>query len=121
MEQSELLRLLEINAYGVYLNTLVGSPAPRVAALFERLTNPQIGDMVLEITTIGYVPPYGNRLGRLVRQEDEPVYSPEGEGVTEEDLLITEKITYIQTMDGREFRWRNADFIVVAESIDTFR
>lgn len=125
-ETSDLIRLIEINAYSVYTGTLIGNAPPAVKELFQRLKAPRPGDLVLEITTLLTPAHDGERLGRLLRDVREPVFTPEqlesyteeGEDISDPYFSRTERVCYIQTMDGREIRWCNAKFIAVADSFD---
>lgn len=103
-----------------YRNSLVGNPCPAVRDYFQRVTSPRPGDMVLEITNRS-APPL-DRVGRLISVGME---NPPPEVLSEEDYdeeewgrpypPYQEKVWRIRTLDGREFRWWNADFIVIPE------
>lgn len=114
-------RLVETLAYNLYLSTLVGDPAPRIKQLGDRISRPVVGDMVLEVSTIHDETRVGTRLGRLVREALEPMYTPEGwyaEGNAGPDEPIPrERVQYIELSDGREYRWHNARFITVPTEI----
>lgn len=126
----ELRRLVAVNGYAAYLNTVVGKPAPRVQVEFERSSNPEPGDLVLETTSSWLwanhesVDP-GAALGILLRSGREPIMNrhdfdqmhADGEywnepGEAYEDIP-TEQIYYIRPLDGSvdEVRWHNASFI----------
>lgn len=116
----DLMRLLEVTAYNHYLACLVGNPAPRVAAMYQHLTSPQVGDMVLETSTIYDESRVGMRFGRLVRVASEPMYTPEewaDGGSGPDEPIPHERVWYIELADGREFRWVNASFIAVPTEI----
>lgn len=125
--QEQLIRLIEINAYGVYTGML-GNFSAFAKSLYERIKAPQIGDLVLEISTLRHASHDGNRLGQLLRDVREPVFTQvqidefaaNGEDTTDPYFSQTERIVYIQTLDGREFRWHNADFIAVADDLGFF-
>lgn len=107
-------RLIEVLAYSSWLNTLTGNPAPRIKELHDRMSSPQVGDLVLETSTIYFEDRVGTRLGKLTRIALEPMYAPEDWNEQEEGRPIpTEKIWYIELPDGREYRWNNASFIAV--------
>lgn len=45
--------LMAGTAQAIYTAVLVGNPAPRVAALYERMSEPQPGDLVMELSSRG--------------------------------------------------------------------
>jgi hypothetical protein len=118
----QLLRLIAINAYAAYKNTLVGDAAPIIKEQFERSTHPDVGDVVLEISTIwrsskhSVDTPFGQfpYLGKLLRIEYEPF--PDDDA----DSTFREKVFYIEPLDGsvKEYRWTNASFIRVFTSLE---
>jgi hypothetical protein len=122
----DLYRLIAINAYTAYRNTVVGNPAPAIAEQYARTTNPQPGDLVLEVSTIWKQSRYAleapraqyPELGFLLRVEMEPF--PREEGETEPDDGAREKVWYIQPLDGSvpEYRWVNANFIRVFTELE---
>jgi hypothetical protein len=130
---TELLRLLAINAYTSYRNTLVGSPAPRVAELYRELSAPQVGDLVLEVSTAPFIRDVrkaekfkeslaeGAYLGYLVSITNEPVCQVhECEEPWDEAFQggpePLEKVWTLRTLlTGRLHRWHNARFIKVLD------
>jgi hypothetical protein len=122
MEPHELARLVAINGYAAWSATLVGDPAPSVRALYDRMRDPQPGDLVLETST-GYREPWDpGALGYLDRVVMEPAMSPEqwAEGADEGEPLPYEQIWYVRpfvpTEDGKwEVRWHNASFIALPD------
>lgn len=121
-----LLRLVAINAYAAYMNTLVGNPAPAVEKQGKRTQDPQVGDVVLETSTVWRVsrhvedtPGEFHGLGVLLRRVREPCPRAEDE----EDDGATEEVFYIRPLDGSvpECRWTNASFIRVLVSLDDCR
>jgi hypothetical protein len=120
MHDVNVARLMEVTAYNLYSACLVGNPAPFVARLYEQMKSPQSGDVVLEVSTIYDESRTGTRLGRLVRVAAEPVFTAtewaEGGGRPDEPIP-TERVWYIALDGGREFRWTNATFIRVPETI----
>jgi len=117
-----LLELLAINAYVAYRNTLIGNPSTATKRYYERVSNPKPGDLVLEITNRGAR--VIDRIGRLLSVG---VENPPPEEVSEDDYdeaewgrpwpPYQERTWRIETLDGREFRWWNANFIVIPESL----
>lgn len=140
---SQLLRMVAINAYAAWTNTLVGNPAPAVKEQFERTTNPQPGDVVLETSTVWTWAKHSDEaprdqypaLGVLLRVVQEPIVTAEqlsklhaegdhyvraGETL---DEIPKERVTYIRPLDGSvpEYRWTNASFIRVFASLEDVR
>jgi hypothetical protein len=89
---------LVINIYQGYSNAL--NPSNSGIRAWKYYKNPAVGDMVMEITTIG-VPKYNkDRIGILK--------SVDRSGMRE---------YIIETLDGREFSWTNCDFIKVPQKL----
>ncbi len=108
--EQQLLQIAAVSASAVYSACIVGNPAPKVQSMLAALEELRPGDWVLEISAGRWRDPE-NALGRLLRLTWEPVRPAEPElGETEAPL---ERIFYIETLDGREFRWHNAHFIRV--------
>lgn len=113
-----LVLLLKHSAYNTYLATLCGGPK-YLQDLFKELRNPRVGDLVMETTTHRMRdrnPVEG--IGRLVRVTSEPMYTRQAWnafGGKDSEPIPEEKIYTIELVfdDGREFRWKNADFIKV--------
>lgn len=137
-----LLQLIAINAYAAYCNVLMGTSAPRGREIFERMTHPEPGDLVLETSTIWQaarhaedVPKQLPCLGVLLRVVDEPVCTQadldamhaEGDSYTSPNESLAdiprERVWYIQPLDNSvpEYRWTNASFIQVFNSLEQFR
>jgi hypothetical protein len=116
LSAADLLRLLEVSAYNLYLATLVGHPAPSVEQTGRRMRTPQIGDVVLETSTIWRDDRLGARLGKLVRTAMEPVWTADEwreAGEDENTPIPTQRVWYLELPDGREYRWHNASFIAI--------
>jgi hypothetical protein len=113
--------LVQSLAYNLYLSTLVGNPAPRTREIGDRMRAPQVGDLVLEISTIYYADRVAERIGRLVRTEREPMYTAkewyEDNEADADEPIPDERVWYIALPDGREYRWTNAAFIAVPTNI----
>jgi hypothetical protein len=108
VEQS-LLALVCINAYRTYLGTLHGCSAPVTKKAYAFYAEPRPGDLVIETTTIYDRERDAERIGRLLRVVHEPLDPAEPEYVC--------KVWCIEGLDGSEYRWHNASFIRVAESL----
>src|SRR2546430_2277388 len=100
MKKPNIIRLLEINAYEVYSATLVGNATPHTQALHKWITNPRVGDLVLETSTL-YHEEITDRLGYLRAV----------------DLIDGEMFYTIETLNGDTKRWQNARFIRVVEDL----
>jgi hypothetical protein len=130
----ELLKVCAACGLQAYRNCLVGNAAPAVRDYFQRVTSPRPGDMVLEISNRS-APPI-DRIGRLISVGME---NPPPEVLSEEDYdeeewgrpyppyqekwniqeeqRIKRMVWRIRTLDGRECRWQNANFIVIPDGI----
>jgi hypothetical protein len=100
--QCEMVWLLAHSMLAIHDACLVGNPAPRVAAMYERMTHPQPGDVVLETGTC-WRPDWPERaLGRLIRIEP---------GANQfEDAYVVESMYYA---DGAITTWQNCHFIAL--------
>lgn len=127
----DLFRMVAIAGYTAYTNTLSGTMSPRQRAAFDRMTHPQVGDLVLEITTLWSwldkpdgMP--GAALGYLRCERDEPCIDQvaldamhaDGEFFIRLSETIAEipheKVQYVLPLDGaKEARWVNASFIQI--------
>jgi hypothetical protein len=139
---SRALRLIAINAYGAYRNTLVGNVAPAVKRQFARTSNPVVGDTVLEVSTIWKWAKYSDEapaeqypgIGVLLRIAAEPCITQEqldemhslGDYFKHAEETLSdvpkETVYYIEPLDGSvpEYRWTNARFIRVLTSLDDY-
>ena len=105
--------------YRAWTNTLIGQAPPDVRKTFEQMKYPEVGDWVIEASTI-----HGMR--------HSPASDLDGVGVLEEvaqekidfgdpDFVWdeaeegrphpVEPVFYIRTIDGRRFRWTNATIL----------
>jgi hypothetical protein len=88
-------------------------------AYHARATDPRIGDMVIESTTIHYPQHDLNGVGILEAIADEPVdygdyvWDEESEGRPHP----TERVHYLRTLDGRIRRWENARIIAAVSGL----
>lgn len=127
MELEAIATAFRRSAYIAYRNTLIGNAPKCVSDTFARMSAPQIGDWVIETSTV-----YGFRhspssdldgIGILEAVEWENVVFGDPEFVWDEETEgrphPTEKIYYIRTMDGRQFRWSNASIVAVLTDFDT--
>lgn len=112
----QLAREIATAVYNAYSNTLVGTASPRVHELNDRIRDVRIGDLVIEHTTC-LMPsrPALDAVGYLLRDVWEPVKFSDPDFVWDEkeegQPHPKERIFYIRTLDGREFRWENASLI----------
>lgn len=117
-----VLKLLAISAHQAYRNVLSGNQSPAQRAYFKRVTSPEAGDLVLEVTN--WRAPVIDRIGRLksVQMENPPPEVLSKDDYDEEEWgrpypPYQEKVWRLETLDGREFQWWNANFIVIPESL----
>lgn len=105
------LRRATYNAHGL---ALAGS-SPNAGRILEFMRTMKPGNMVIETTTV-----WGMRkgmsdldgIGILIREAVEPVRELVWD-IETDGPLPEERVYYIKTLDGREFRWTNASFIAV--------
>lgn len=107
------LDLLAISAYTAWRNTITGRQSPDQQQYYNRMHNPIIGDLVLEITTF-HSHPAIDRIGRLVSVTDEPypTWANDGECHVRFGTVHT-----IETLDSRMYKWENCDFVVIPEDV----
>lgn len=103
--------------YQAYSNCLVGHAAPMVTRYFNRVKNPEPGDLVLETSTFYArdLRGYGHvAVGTLVERKVESlVYEEDGL----ESQPYQEEAWYVTPLTGGEtIRWTNADFIAIPAS-----
>ena len=116
--EKQLLKIACVSAYAVWIRCLVGNPCQSTKWVYEAVANPRPGDWVLEVSAGRWRNPE-DALGKLIRVAEEPVRPAEPEyGETE---APTETIYYIETLDGREYRWYNCHFIRVFADWDELR
>ena len=115
-----LAGLIASCAYVAWTNTLVGNQCPASKHYFQRMHTPEPGDLVVEITNWKANPL--DRIGRLVSADLEPPPHMSEAEYKPEDWdgkpwpPYTEKVHRIVTLDGRNYYWTNADFVVIPES-----
>ena len=121
-QMDHILRLVQINAFGLYLQTAAATASPEAKQLHRRMCAPQVGDLVLEITAIRDDTYRRDRLGRLLEIVREPMFTPaelarmsaEGMNIDQPHYRYTETVRYVESMDGRKMRWVAVDMIAVA-------
>lgn len=100
-----ILELLAAYAYISFFKALTDLPNQK--QYFEKMINPEIGDIVLDISHIK-TKKIIKRIGRLLSIEDEPY--PDWDGVKPAQ---TREILKIRTFDEREITWINPSFIAI--------
>lgn len=126
-------RMLTLLAHELHNAVLVGNPAPKVRRIYERISDPQVGDFVYESTTLrrddSEVWVRGS--GFLTAITDEPLctdeqweqYKREEPYLTDEDRDYgTERVWYVRYGPSEQdvCRWVNASFLVVPMNPDMF-
>lgn len=116
----------------LYSAVLVGNPAPKVAAMYQRISNPKVGDLVVEMTAL-----YGTNVerkikgfGMLVAQRNEwdstdaewEAYCSENPEDAASDGRWTDEAWYVQygPQPDDVCRWTNCRFIVVPRPDEQF-
>ncbi|MCP4374038.1 MAG: hypothetical protein GY797_38925 [Deltaproteobacteria bacterium] len=117
MDEKLLLKFIASSAYATYVNTLSGRNSPAQQFYFERARNPEIGDLVLEVSSFSQYLKKSesliNHIGHLVSIKSEPYPDFEVEELGEDESVPERDIWTIETLDNRFFRWENCDFIVI--------
>lgn len=110
MTTEELAILLETTADNLW------SASFREQYLFQIMSNPKVGDFVVEKSTT-HMPKFnGTRFGKLVEIAQEEIQlSDEGrkDYLDNNEPIPKETVYYIELFDGRRFRWHNASFVVL--------
>ena len=98
----DLFSVFEATAYNLWMAALQGR-TPATQALYQRMKNPQVGDMVMEITSYRRITKDRRGTGTLIAIEDN-------------ENRFLKKWT-IQTPDGRTCDWTNADVIAIPSDV----
>jgi hypothetical protein len=124
LSTNELARLILCSAYWAYKNSLVGNPCPSVEQYRDRISNPQIGDLVAEVTSWGRprrtagnpIPPddFTRSVGRLVEIASEPY--PNWDEELNGEPAPCRKVWRIDSLASEIVTWENCRFIVVPEA-----
>jgi hypothetical protein len=100
-----------------YRMTLVGHAAPLVEAYRERVTKPEPGDLVVEVTSFGMHERRGvahEAVGFLVSHGDDTFYDDAEGPWSADERRGTEEFWMVRPYVGGEpVRWTNADFISI--------
>jgi hypothetical protein len=104
-------------AYYAGRATLVGNPAQVTREFNDRMRNLQVGDLVIETTTVfGFRHSPASDLDGIGWLEEVALEHVQMEWDEETDgPHPTEPVHYIRTFDGRRFRWVNASFEALPE------
>jgi hypothetical protein len=126
---ARLAKSIALATYSGWMACCCGNQTNLQARLFNQGKKIQPGDMVVEISTIwvGLPGPRNNNnpnhyldsVGVLTKITREPMFTPEEwDENTEGEPIPTESVYYLNTLDGREFRWTNCEFIRVPNELD---
>lgn len=87
----------------------------RCLKTYEHMANPQPGDFVMEQST-ALMPsrPALDGVGELLRVTEENRTVAEWD-IESDGPIPKERVFYIKTFDGREYRWTNASFVKVPD------
>lgn len=112
-DQTEIIRLLCLSGYISSGLALYGHAVPYNHAYWKRCDNPQVGDLVIEQSSLMYLFKEGterdpmDQIGTLVKIEKRPHITEDGVEVMYGPYYIIEKF------DGSTIEWSNANFIAV--------
>ena len=98
----DLFSVFEATAYNLWMAALQGR-TPATQALYQRMRNPQVGDMVMEITSYRLTKKDRRGTGTLIAIEDN-------------ENRFLKKWT-IQTPGGDTCDWTNADVIAIPTDV----
>ena len=101
------VRLLGMSVRLLWKSVLRGK-GKEATELFERMNKPEIGDYVMEITAFNTR--VIDRIGKLISITDEK-YPWDTETIELNGEPPSRDVWKIQTIDGREMRWENCQFI----------
>jgi hypothetical protein len=117
----EMLVQIGIAGYTAWSNTLVGNQAPRTKAYYERAGKPEIGDLVVESSSLLLRLSRGSadmtqHVGILVDHKVETLtYTPQEP--EEEPETYQEEAWYVRSLlaedDAEPGRWVNATFVAI--------
>lgn len=105
----QLLEIIENYTYTAYLKAL--RDLPNQKPYFDKMTNPEIGNIVLEISAIGKTKKIIDRIGHLISVKDIPY--PDWDG---KEPAQKREIWKIKTFDEREEIWVNPSFIAIPKN-----
>ena len=111
----DLATVLRCAAYSAYTLTLSGGAPP---GAFQWFTRVEPGQMVIETSTMFQRSRDRYGIGWLVKKTREPMPFdewPDDEPVPQDDCW------YIECLDGVIYRWTNADFVRVPETVNPWR
>jgi hypothetical protein len=109
---------IRVSAHALWCSTLRGGALSMDEFWSGELRVLEPGRLVYEASTVHYPARSIDAVGLFLRSAREPVFTLEQweEGGGGEDPIPLETVYYIQTLDGREFRWTNATFYAVPEN-----
>ncbi len=117
MSTEEDARVLLAIGMRLWNSVLHGCNAGSRIKLFERMSHPEPGDLVYERSSSFMLPPQFpdypalNKVGHLISIAREPL--PNWVEYDEDDPNPGERVIYIRTLDGRTYRWTNADVVAI--------
>lgn len=109
----DLATVLRCAAYSAYSLTLNGGAPPGAVQWFKAV---EPGQMVLETSTMFQRSRDRHGIGWLVKKTREPYPGDYGD-----DKPPLEDCWYIECLDGVIYRWTNADFVRVPETVSPWR
>ena len=113
LDLEKLAREIALLVYNSSGNVIVGDAPQCVHDLSDRFNDVRVGDLVVERTTsLMKSRPALDAVGYLLRAADEPMNVSYPDFEWDEKIegkpMPKERVYYIRTLDGREFRWYNA-------------
>ncbi len=90
-----------------------GDDYPNKRERFARMKNPQPGDFVVEQSGGLRQLDCAAAVGWLDRVEQEPAFAEDEWDIETDGPMPLERVVYIKTIDGRDYRWVNCSFVQV--------
>jgi hypothetical protein len=113
-QSEQVARVIWSATHAAWELCLGGTTWPNKERRYQRMKSPVAGDLVIEIGGGLREANCANAVGWLLRQTREPVFTEE-EWDSPGEPIPTERVFYIQTLNGQECRWVNCEFLAVPE------
>jgi hypothetical protein len=111
-EAEQFARIIWQATMAAWSLCLGGGDYPAKRERYGRMKKPQPGDMVVEASAGLRKLDCSYAVGWLIREAREPIEIEEW-NVEEDGPIPDEKVVYITSIDGREVRWVNCEFLQV--------
>lgn len=113
--EQQLIDLLAVNAYMVYSGCIVGNRPPILQYRFDVVSKPQVGDLVVEVSSLLHGRKARAGCGRLLAVEQRQAYGGTPGRIPMLDVYV------IGNFDGGTSRWKNCQFVKILENYNTLQ